>query len=90
MQRPFPNGYKCPFGYVHVRNGRGRWPKPTALFWFGDLYGTFNWYYLGSQLPFPGNTAGLTFALDLEANATGPLKSESEIPTVVPGPLGYL
>ena len=40
MQRPFPNGHKCPFvcnGFV-ICNGRGRWSKPTALFWCQNLY----------------------------------------------------
>jgi hypothetical protein len=38
MQRPFPNGRKCPFGCNdYVCNGRGRWPKSTVLFWCGSL-----------------------------------------------------
>ena len=31
MQRELPNGQKFPFGCSgYIRNGRGRWPTPTA------------------------------------------------------------
>ena len=41
MQRPFHNGHKCAPGCTgngHVRNGRGRWQKATALFWSQNVY----------------------------------------------------
>ena len=42
-----PAGEKRPFGCNGCAcNGRGRWPKPTDLFWCGNIYD--DWYYPSS------------------------------------------
>ena len=75
MQRPFPNGHKCPFGcngYVTaVAVGKSR-----RLYLYSGV-GIFNWYYLSSptQIPrrrgVPLETRGLTSATLIQVAPPG-------------------